>query len=223
MRIRTPSVRAGLDEAGRGDRLPRRGRVAEAEAAHGAGVLALELGSSGSSSSASASPSSSSGSSSCSASGSAAAVAVAVGVGRGLLVERDQLRQHPGERVHLVAAQLRPGRELRRLLAEHALEPEHEAAVALPARRRRRRARASISASASSSAGGAPSRARGTSAGSSLGRRNGSPAQPSARWAASARASSASGVIVDCSVVACIAAAPGGAAVPTEEMRRSRR
>ena len=55
-------------------------------------------------------------------------VAVAV-----LLLDRgDQLGEHPGERVHLVAAQLGAGGEARRLLGEDALEPEHERVAHLP-------------------------------------------------------------------------------------------
>ena len=51
------------------------------------------------------------------------AVAVlGVALGRG-----DQLGQHPREGVDLVAPELGAGCEMRRLLAEHALEPEDEA------------------------------------------------------------------------------------------------
>jgi hypothetical protein len=63
------------------------------------------------------------------------AVAVRTGV---LLVARDQLRQHPGERVHLVAAKLRARGEARRLLGQDPLQPEHEAEADAPARGRRR-------------------------------------------------------------------------------------
>ena len=52
------------------------------------------------------------------------------------LMRRDQLGQHPGERVDLVAAKLRPRGEVRRLLGEHAFEPEHQAIFDLPGRRR---------------------------------------------------------------------------------------
>ena len=45
---------------------------------------------------------------------------------------RDQLGQHAGERVDLVAAQLGARGELRRALAEHALEAEHQGVAHLP-------------------------------------------------------------------------------------------
>ena len=44
----------------------------------------------------------------------------------------DQLGQHPGERVHLVAAQLGAGAKVGRLLGEHALEAEHQRVADLP-------------------------------------------------------------------------------------------
>ena len=116
--------------------LPGRGRVAEAVAADGAriladealvgllvvlvlgelvlvlGLLGLELGH--------------------------VAVAVPVLLLLGLaLVRRDQLGQHPGERVDLVLAQLGAGGRGGRLSGEHALEPEQEAEADLPARRGR--------------------------------------------------------------------------------------
>ncbi len=56
---------------------------------------------------------------------------------RAPLGRRDQLGQHPRQRVDLVAAQDRPGGGRRRLGGEHALEAEHEAVAHLPARRRR--------------------------------------------------------------------------------------
>ncbi len=59
----------------------------------------------------------------------------AVAVLVGLLVERDQLGQHPGEGVDLVAAQLRAGGESWRHVREHTLEAEHEAVADLPLRR----------------------------------------------------------------------------------------
>ena len=124
-----------LDESCCGDRLARRGRVAEAVAANGAWILAdeallglvlalrprrqlvlvlallrLELG---------------------------VAVPVAVLVLRVALVGRDQLGQHPGERVDLVLAELGPGSGRGRLHREHALEPEQEAEANLPAGRGR--------------------------------------------------------------------------------------
>ena len=142
-----------LDEAGRGDRLAGRGRMAEAVAADRAGVGArvrlVILASSSSTSSAE----SSTGSSSSSASlrrPRRRRVAVPVRL-RFLLVRRDQLGEHAGERVDLVAAQLGAGGEVRRVLGEHALEPEHQAVPHLPPGRRRA-APASISARASSSA-----------------------------------------------------------------------
>ena len=127
-----------LDEARCGDRLAGRRRVAEAVAPHRAGILAgelrlvvgvgllvgrlelvllvgvlgleLRLG---------------------------VAVAVAVQVLGLALVRRDQLGQHPGERVDLVLAQLGAGGGRGRLRREHALEAEQEAEPDLPARRRR--------------------------------------------------------------------------------------
>ena len=53
------------------------------------------------------------------------------------LVGRDQLGEHPGERVHLVAPQLGTGCEVRRLLGQHALETEHEREAHFPLGRRR--------------------------------------------------------------------------------------
>ena len=61
-----------------------------------------------------------------------AAVAVSVRL-RFLLVRRDQLGEHAGERIDLVAAQLGAGGEVRFLLGEHPLETEHEAVLDLPA------------------------------------------------------------------------------------------
>ena len=63
-------------------------------------------------------------------------VAVAVPVLRFVLVPGDQLGQHPGERVDLVAAQLRSRREPGRAVGQHALEAEHERVVHLPLGRR---------------------------------------------------------------------------------------
>ena len=67
------------------------------------------------------------------------AVAVSVAVlGLDLLLCRgDQLGQHPGERVDLVAAQSRPGGEVRLRIGEHALQAEHQAPLHLPLRARR--------------------------------------------------------------------------------------
>ena len=65
-----------------------------------------------------------------------AAVPVAVRVGFAF-VRCDQLGEHPGERVDLVAAQLRAGGEMGTLLREHAFETEHEAVLDLPAGRGR--------------------------------------------------------------------------------------
>ena len=62
------------------------------------------------------------------------AVAVRLGF---LLVRGDQLGEHAGERVDLVAAQLGAGGEVRPLLGEHALEAEHQAVLDLPAGRGR--------------------------------------------------------------------------------------
>ena len=62
-------------------------------------------------------------------------VAVPVLVLRVALVGRDQLGEHPGERVDLVLAELGPGGGRRWLHREHALEPEQEPEAHLPARR----------------------------------------------------------------------------------------
>ena len=51
-----------------------------------------------------------------------------------LLDGGDQLGEHPGERIHLVAAKLGSGGEVRRLLGEHALEAEHQRVAHLPFR-----------------------------------------------------------------------------------------
>ena len=129
-------VARGLDEAGGGDRLPRRGRVAEAVAPRGAGVVAGEAGLVGL----------------LRLVGEVdvllvlflldelrdAAVRGAVAVLLGAPLGRgDQLGEHSRERVDLVAAQGRPGGGRRRLGGEHALEAEHQAVAHLPARRRR--------------------------------------------------------------------------------------
>ncbi len=64
------------------------------------------------------------------------AVAVPVPVPDRLLVRGDQLGEHPGERVHLVAAQLGAGGEPGGLLGEDAVEAEHERVADAPLRRR---------------------------------------------------------------------------------------
>ena len=124
-----------LDEAGGGDGLPGGRRVAEAVAADGPRVRALEavdlllldeagvvvvvghllqlrLGCDG------AVPVS-------------GPVAVPVLVGRAL-GGCDQLREHAGERVHLMPAELGAGGRVRRALGEYALEAEHEPVAHLP-------------------------------------------------------------------------------------------
>ncbi len=134
--------RAGrLDEARGGDRLARGGRMAEAVAADGAGVvghrllgklrvldlddegrilvlvldlLLLEL-----------------------LRGCRVAVAVPVGGFVVPLARGDQLGEHPGERVDLVAAERGAGGGARLRLGQHALEAEQEAVADLPFRRRR--------------------------------------------------------------------------------------
>jgi len=55
---------------------------------------------------------------------------------RRLLRGGDQLGEHAGERVHLMAAKLGARREMRRLLRENALEPEQQRVEHLPLRRR---------------------------------------------------------------------------------------
>jgi hypothetical protein len=67
-------------------------------------------------------------------------MAVAVSVGGCLVVALaggDELGQHPGERVDLVAAERGAGGGARFRLGEHALEPEQEAVADLPLRGRR--------------------------------------------------------------------------------------
>ena len=63
-------------------------------------------------------------------------VPVAVLVLGFILVPGDQLGEHPGERVDLVAAELGAGGEPRRPVGQHALEAEHERVVHLPLGRR---------------------------------------------------------------------------------------
>src|SRR5207253_2660761 len=48
------------------------------------------------------------------------------------LYGRDQLREHPRERVDLVPAKLGAGAQLRRAIGEHPLEPEHQPELDLP-------------------------------------------------------------------------------------------
>jgi len=59
----------------------------------------------------------------------------------GLLGRRDELGEHAGERVDLVAPQLGPRGEPLRPVAEHALEAEHQAVANLPGGRRLTRPR----------------------------------------------------------------------------------
>jgi hypothetical protein len=120
-----------LDEAGGGDRLARGGWMPEAVATRGARiglgrrrewlelpvglvllVLGLELGY---------------------FLRRERAVAVAL---RLTLVGGDQLGQHPRQRIDLMAAQLGPRLQLRRPLAEHPFQPEHQRVADLPLRRR---------------------------------------------------------------------------------------
>ena len=111
------------------------------------------------------------------------AVLVRRALGRG-----DELREHSGERVHLVAAKLGAGRGARWILGQHPLEAEHEPVAHLPAGRRRREPRAISSSAWSSAARRAVPGASATS-GSSPACRNGSPNQASARRAAAIRSS----------------------------------
>ena len=53
----------------------------------------------------------------------------------GALIRGDQLGEHSGQRVDLVAAQLGAGGEARRMLGDDALEAEHERVARLPLRR----------------------------------------------------------------------------------------
>ena len=130
----------GLDEAGGGDRLPGGRGVAEAEAPDRARVLSRRVGSRRPPPRPSPRP------------GRApprslpprpallelhgVPVAVAVPVLGFVLVPGDQLGEHPGERVDLVAAELRSRREPGRAVGQHALEAEHERVVHLPLGRR---------------------------------------------------------------------------------------
>ncbi len=138
MRIRTPSVRRGLDEPGCCDRLPGRRRVTEPVPANGSGIvrdglgerLLVRLGREGDRD-----------------------LVLVLLVGRDLLEHRpvavpvavladllgggDQLGEHAGERVDLVPAQLGAGEKSWRALREDALEAEHERIPNLPARRGR--------------------------------------------------------------------------------------
>ena len=118
-----------LDEAGRSDRLAGCGRVAEAVAADRAGIdfdrqrlddvlvkldvrIELEL-----------------------VLRFVLLVRLVVPVAvLALLGGGDQLGEHPGERVDLMAAQLGAGGEMRRLLREDAFEPEQEGVAHLPLR-----------------------------------------------------------------------------------------
>ena len=184
VRIRTPTERAASTKPGGGDRLARRRRVAEPVAADGAGirprgVLVVLLGS--------ISPS------------LELVVVVLVLVERGsacrsvavpvlALVRGDQLGEHPGERVDLMAAELGAGGEVRRLLASTRSRPSMSAkrtfhsgvGCSSPA---------SISAIASSSARRRAVPVASTTPGSSPSWRKGSPAQAAARSAEASRPS----------------------------------
>ena len=222
MRIRTPRVRPASTKPAAAIVFPDAVGWRKRKRRTAPGSSPWNSASSGSSSSAPARPSSSSGSSSCSASGSAACP---------LPLPFVSAAVSSWSAISSVSIPASASTWWRRSSV-----PDASAGVSWPSTRSSPSMRpqstfhrgdgaaspASISASAASSARRRAVPGARPVAGSSLGRRNGSPAQPSARWAASARAASASGVIVDCSVVACIAAAPGGAAVPTEEMRRPR-
>src|SRR4029078_7115995 len=116
-----------------GDRLAGCGRMAEAEAAHGARVVLLVelallvlqvavlrlfvvLG-------------------------LLDCMAVPVPVLGLLLVTRDQLGEHPGERVDLVSAELSAGSKAGRMVGQFTLETEHERVADLPGGRGRGAAR----------------------------------------------------------------------------------
>jgi hypothetical protein len=66
---------------------------------------------------------------------------VVVELCRILLVEADQLGEHARERVDLVTAQLDAGLQVRGLVAEHPLQPQHQREANLPLRARRLPAR----------------------------------------------------------------------------------
>ncbi len=133
-----PEVARGLDETGRGDRLAGGGRMPEAIPPYCSGVRAgerglvdfvldvacidvvvdvlLDLDRLG-----------------VRAVRRAGAVSVLL---HSSLRRRDQLGEHPRERVDLVAPELGARSRSRRRLREHSLEPEHEAVAHLPAGRR---------------------------------------------------------------------------------------
>ena len=69
------------------------------------------------------------------------AVPVPVSVLGLLLVTRDQLGEHPGERVDLVPAELRAGGKAGRMVGQLTLETEHERVADLPGGRGRAPAR----------------------------------------------------------------------------------
>src|SRR5439155_5109211 len=60
------------------------------------------------------------------------AVSVPAAVLGGVLDAGDQLGEHPGQGVDLMAAKLGPGGKARRVIGEHPLEPEHQGVANLP-------------------------------------------------------------------------------------------
>ena len=217
MRISTPSVRAASTKPGGGDRLAGRGRVAEAVAALGARVVRgrrrqvvglavlVEL--------------------------DGEVVVVLFVLARRaprrrrrrcrrcrsrssarFLDRGDQLGEHPGERVDLVAAQLGARGEARRLLGQHPLEPEHQRVPHLPLGRRLGRGRRPSRRARPRARCRIAEPGRTTSSGSSSGSRKGSPAQASARRAAARMPSGASHSVGDCVSVSCMGAVRLGAA-----------
>ena len=127
--------------------------------------------------------------------------AVAVPVLARLLVRGDQLGEHAGERVDLMAAQLGAGGELRRLLGEHAVEAEHERVVDAPLRRRLAAARVHLGERLVEGAAERGARARARPPGPRRRWRKGSPAHASARRAAAVMPSGASEAVGDCVTV----------------------
>ena len=225
MREDQDAERAGrLDEARRGDRLARRGRVAEAVAADGARVVLLRL------------------------LGKLRfldldderrvlvlvldllllellrrrRVAVAVPVAVRLVValaRGDELGEHPGERVDLVAAERGAGGGARLRLGEHALEAEQEAVADLPLRGRRGQAGVHLGDCVVERAAAGCALGRATRPGP---RPRGGTARPPTlpRGVAEATTgSAASGGPVGCGIASCICAARFGAAIPSRDTR----
>ena len=134
------------------------------------------------------------------------AVPVAVLLRRALR-RRDELGEHAGERVDLVAPKLGARGGARGILGEHALEPEHEPVAHLPARRRLLETGVHLGDRVVERGTSCRARARAPAADPRPAARNGSPNQDSARRAAAVRFSDVSDVSVGMVVASCIQAA----------------